>query len=53
MYVDGSMQMSLLEEQEETKALEINKCIFFIPNIGPSKVALGITERFRFAQEFL
>jgi hypothetical protein len=50
MYVDGSMQMSLLEEQEETKALEINKCLFSIPNIAPSKVVLGITKRFRFAQ---
>jgi hypothetical protein len=28
MYVDGSMQTSLLEEQEDTKALEINKCLF-------------------------
>jgi hypothetical protein len=47
------MQMSLLEKQEKKKALEINKCLSFIPNITPSKVALGIIETFRFAQGIL
>jgi hypothetical protein len=51
MYVNGSIQTSLLEEQEETRALEINKCLFFIPNIAPSKVALGITKGFHFPKE--
>jgi len=47
------MQTSLLEEQDKTRALEINKCLFFIPNIAPSKVVLGITKRFHFAQGIL